>query len=73
MRRVLLAVAYCIPEVGYCQGMNYIASVLIAITDSEEMGFLLLMYLMLQKDMKSLFLPVSQLTHPSLLTSVIIL
>ena len=36
MRRVLLAVAYCLPEIGYCQGMNFIASVLIAITDSEE-------------------------------------
>ena len=29
MRRVLLAIAYCMPDVGYCQGMNFIASVLI--------------------------------------------
>ncbi len=36
MRRVLLAIAYCLPEIGYCQGMNFIASVLISITNSEE-------------------------------------
>ena len=35
MRRVLLAIAYCMPDVGYCQGMNFIASVLIAVTESE--------------------------------------
>ena len=36
LRRVLLAVAYCLPEIGYCQGMNFIASCLIALADSEE-------------------------------------
>ena len=25
MRNVLLAVAYCLPEIGYCQGMNFLA------------------------------------------------
>ena len=35
MRRVLLAIAYCMPDVGYCQGMNFIASVLISVTESE--------------------------------------
>lgn len=61
MQRVLLAVAYCLPEIGYCQGMNFIASCLIAITDSEEQGFIIFMYLLLRKDMRTLFLPVS--TH----------
>lgn len=59
MRNVLLAVAYCLPEIGYCQGMNFIASCLIAITDSEEQGFIIFMYLLLKKDMKTLFIPVS--------------
>lgn len=36
MRRVLLSIAFCMPDVGYCQGMNFIASVLISVTDSEE-------------------------------------
>ena len=59
LRRVLLAVAYCLPEIGYCQGMNFIASVLIALTDSEEQGFLIFMFLLVRKGMKTLFLPVS--------------
>ena len=39
MARVLEGVAIVVPEVGYCQGMNFIASALIAITDREEVGF----------------------------------
>ena len=31
MRRVLLAIAYCMPDVGYCQGMNFIASVILSV------------------------------------------
>ena len=41
--------------------MNFIASVLIAITESEEVGFLILMHLLIEKDMRAIFLPVS--TH----------
>ena len=59
MRRVLLAIAYCMPDVGYCQGMNFIASVLIAVTESESQGFIIFMYLLISKEMKPLFLPVS--------------
>ena len=59
MRRVLLAIAYCMPDIGYCQGMNFIASVLISITESEEQGFIIFMFLLITKEMKPLFLPVS--------------
>ena len=59
MRRVLLAIAYCMPDVGYCQGMNFIASVLIAVTESEAQGFIIFMFLLISKEMKPLFLPVS--------------
>lgn len=57
MRRVLLAIAYCMPDVGYCQGMNFIASVLIAVSESESQGFIIFMYLLISKEMKPLFLP----------------
>jgi hypothetical protein len=56
---VLLAAAYCLPEVGYCQGMNFIASVLIALTDSEENAFLVLMHMLIELEMRPIFLPVS--------------
>ena len=35
MRRVLLAIAYCMPDVGYCQGMNFIASVILSVMQDE--------------------------------------
>jgi len=56
LERVLQALAYCFPEVGYCQGMNFIASVLIAVTESEEQGFLIFCYLLVCKEMKPMFL-----------------
>ena len=59
LERVLLAVAYCLPEISYCQGMNFIASVTIAVMESEESGFFVFMHLLLNKDVKNLFLPVS--------------
>mmetsp|Transcript_51093 Transcript_51093/g.119623 ORF Transcript_51093/g.119623 Transcript_51093/m.119623 type:complete len:450 (-) Transcript_51093:39-1388(-) len=37
--RVLNAYAACNPEVGYCQGMNYVAGLLVLISDSEEECF----------------------------------
>lgn len=58
MRRVLEAIAYALPEVGYCQGMNFIASTLIAVMDNEELAFWVFMRLIIEKEMKTLFLPV---------------
>jgi hypothetical protein len=39
--------------------MNFIASVVIAVMESEEFGFLVFMHLILNRDVKNLFLPVS--------------
>ena len=39
--------------------MNFIASVLIAVTESEAQGFIIFMFLLISKEMKPLFLPVS--------------
>lgn len=37
--RVLEATSYIKPEIGYCQGMNFIAGALICLTKSEEESF----------------------------------
>ena len=34
LERVLRASAYLFPGVGYCQGMNYVVSVLLHVTDN---------------------------------------
>jgi hypothetical protein len=39
--------------------MNFIASVLITITESEESAFLVLMHMLIDLDMRPIFLPVS--------------
>jgi hypothetical protein len=58
LERVLRAVAFCLPEVSYCQGMNFIASVLIQ-EAGEENAFYTFMYLLFNKDISALFLSVS--------------
>jgi hypothetical protein len=58
MRRVLEGVGYVVPEVGYCQGMNFVSSVIISSVGEEE-GFWVFMNLLISRDMKALFLPVS--------------
>lgn len=60
LKRVLQAIAFALPEVGYCQGMNFIASTIIsALKDQEELAFWIFMNLLISRDMKSLYLPVS--------------
>jgi hypothetical protein len=59
LQNVLLGVAYCLPDVSYCQGMNFIAAVLIAVMDSEEKAFLVFVHLILHRELRPLFLPVS--------------
>ena len=56
----MLGVAYCLPDIAYCQGMNFIAAVLLAVLDSEELAFLVFMHFILHKELRPLFLPVSQ-------------
>jgi len=56
---VLEAIAFALPEVGYCQGMNFIASTLISsLENNEELAFWIFMNLLITRDMKTLFLPV---------------
>lgn len=44
MRRVLLAYAKRNPEVGYCQGMNFVAASILLFLEAEEDAFWLLSY-----------------------------
>ena len=41
LRRVLRAYSYYDPEVGYCQGMNFIAGMFLTIMSEEEAFWLL--------------------------------
>jgi hypothetical protein len=60
LKRVLQGIAYALPDVGYCQGMNFIASTIIsALNNDEELAFWIFMNLLVTTDMKSLYLPVS--------------
>ena len=59
LRRVLLAVAYVIPDIGYCQGMNFVAGALIELAGGEAQAFLVFMFMIIEKEMRPLFLPVS--------------
>ena len=54
---MLCALAFAIPEVGYCQGMNFIAATLLIVCKDEELAFWLFYTLMHKHDMKSLYLP----------------
>ncbi|KAG8190687.1 hypothetical protein JTE90_001295 [Oedothorax gibbosus] len=42
LRNVLLAFAHHNPLIGYCQGLNFIAGIMLLITDNEDMTFWLL-------------------------------
>lgn len=58
LQRVLQAIAYMFPTVGYCQGMNFIASVLLGICDNQEYkAFYVFIHLLQDKElrMESLF------------------
>ena len=39
LKNILTALAFIRPEIGYCQGMNFIGGALINLTDSEEKSF----------------------------------
>lgn len=54
LRYLLRAYAYYHPEIGYCQGMNYIAGYLYIKSKDEEVAFRMFNYLM-EKRFKELF------------------
>jgi len=46
LERVLIMTAYIRPEIGYCQGMNFVASALINFLNNEELSFWLFITLL---------------------------
>ncbi|GIY64783.1 hypothetical protein CDAR_303061 [Caerostris darwini] len=42
LKNVLLAFAHQNPAIGYCQGLNFIAGIMLLVTDNEDMTFWLL-------------------------------
>ena len=57
MRRILHCIAYIYPEIGYCQGMNFIAGSLVTIVQDEANAFYLFWALLNQYDMVNLYKP----------------
>lgn len=57
LRRVLQAVAYVRPEIGYCQGMNFVAAALLFFLD-EEMAFWTFLFFLDKMELNSLYFKV---------------
>lgn len=55
--RILLALAYVKPAIGYCQGMNFLGAVLLKVVKSEEISFLLLLGMIRKWDMENMYVP----------------
>lgn len=55
--RILLALAYVKPAIGYCQGMNFLGAVLLKVVKSEEISFLLLLGMIKKWDMENMYVP----------------
>lgn len=50
LKRVLNAYAGCKPNIGYCQGMNYVAGLLLLVSQNEEESFYVFSQLMDHED-----------------------
>ena len=53
---ILLAIAFIRPEIGYCQGMNFIVGALINFIDNEEKCFWIFLYFIDSIGLKMLYL-----------------
>ena len=56
--RVLVALAYVKPEIGYCQGMNFIAGALLFLIKDEDLVFWIFLSFLDDKELNSLYLKV---------------
>ena len=52
---ILQAIAYVLPEIGYCQGMNYLAACFLSYLEDEELTFGIFMALIVHKRLLPLF------------------
>ena len=56
LKNILIAMAFIKPEIGYCQGMNFIVGALINFIDNEEKCFWIFLYFIDNIDLKMLYL-----------------
>ena len=56
LNNILTAIAFIRPEIGYCQGMNFIVGSLINFIDNEEKCFWIFLYFIDNLDLKKLYL-----------------
>lgn len=56
--RVLTALAFIRPEIGYCQGMNFVAGALLSVLKDEELSFWVFVSLLDQFELNSLYVKV---------------
>ncbi len=61
LTRVLEAVCYYKIDIGYCQGMNFIAGALICLTDDEEKAFWIFLVFLSEYEMKNIFIRVRKI------------
>ena len=56
LKNILMVMAFIKPEIGYCQGMNFIVGSLINFIDNEEKCFWIFLYFINNIDLKLLYL-----------------
>ena len=56
LNNILTIIAFIRPEIGYCQGMNFIVGALINIFDDEEICFWIFLHFIDNIDLKTLYL-----------------
>lgn len=56
--RILRAVAYVRPEIGYCQGMNFVAAAIFNFIEDEELSFWMFLTFLDQMELNSLYFKV---------------
>jgi hypothetical protein len=59
LTRVLEAVCYIRSDIGYCQGMNFIAGALICLNDSEEKAFWIFLIFLEKFELNNMFVKVN--------------
>jgi len=55
LERILSSIAYIRPEIGYCQGMNFVASALYEFLEDEELAFWVFLYFLDEMELNSLY------------------
>ena len=55
LERILCAISYIRPEIGYCQGMNFVAAALLELMDDEELSFWIFLNFLDDIELNSLY------------------